>query len=410
MIERLSVKNFRMLAGNQVDLGRFAVLVGRNASGKSTLMAALRFVSHVLSDGVDKAVESALDGGGSSFDDLCFRAGQPIQIAVEMRLGDAYRFELEVGVLAGSAVPVVLRENLYRLPPRALLSGTRRQASLFGEVELDGVIHAKAKPGWRKIVSKSADGKDYFQDERTEWNTTLRFGANKSALGNLPEDPQRLPGGISVRNFLRDGVVLVELDSHMLRMPSRPLSTPHLRRDGANLAAAARALKQRDEVLFEQWVKHVGDAVGGLTAVSTWERPEDKHVVLQGHFDGSHSAPVPSWLLSDGTLRLMALSLLSYAEPEEQRGIVLVEEPENGLHPLAIQSVHQALSTMRTTQVFVATHSPVFLASTEMEQALVFRRAADGVAEVCRGDEVAALRNWKNDVRLANVFASGVLA
>ena len=169
-------------------------------------------------------------------------------------------------------------------------------------------------------------------------------------------------------------------------------------------------MASRDRVAFDQWVRHVGDAVEGLVEIDTWERPEDKHVVLRGTFRGAHPEPVPSWLLSDGTLRLLALSLLAYAEGEDQQALYLVEEPENGLHPLAIQSVFQALSSMRTTQVFVATHSPVFLASTDMSQALVFRRTAEGATHVQRGDEVAALRQWHSEVRLADAFATGVLS
>ncbi len=131
--------------------------------------------------------------------------------------------------------------------------------------------------------------------------------------------------------------------------------------------------------------------------------------MLRARFEGVHADPVPSWLLSDGTLRLLALSLLAFAETAGQRGLYLVEEPENGLHPLAIQSVFQALSQMRTTQVFVATHSPIFLAQMSLDQALVFRRANNGTAHISRGDEVAALARWRGQVDLPNLFATGVL-
>jgi predicted ATPase len=407
MIERFWAKNFRMLASNRVDLDSFAVLVGRNASGKSTLMAALRFVSHVLSDGVDRAVEAALDGGGSTFRDLCFRPDQPIAFALTLRLlGELYRYELEVGPTETSP-PVVLRENLFRIGD----GEAGPQPSLFGnEMDLDPVVHPSAPKGWRKIVGKTAEGRDYFRDEKTDWNNVFLFGPKRSALGNIPEDPNRFPGAIAARNLLREGVMMVELDSHKLRLPSPPRAPSRLLRDGSNLGTAARALQQRDAVAFRQWVRHVGHAIEGLEDVDTWERPEDKHVVLRGRFRGGHVEPVPSWLLSDGTLRLMALSLLSYAEIDGEQGVYLVEEPENGLHPLAIQSVFQSLSAMRSTQVFVATHSPVFLASTSMDQALVFRRTEIGTSSIQRGAEVAELRHWKGQVRLADVFASGVLS
>jgi predicted ATPase len=122
-----------------------------------------------------------------------------------------------------------------------------------------------------------------------------------------------------------------------------------------------------------------------------------------------HGGPVPSWLLSDGTLRLLALSLLSYAPGTP--GVALIEEPENGLHPLAMQAVYDALSQPPPGgQVLVATHSPVFLAHVALEQALVFRREPDGSALVRRGVEVPELKNWKSTATLADVFATGVLA
>jgi predicted ATPase len=409
MIERIWVKNFRMLAANRVDLGRFVVLVGRNASGKSTLMSALRFVSAVLSDGVEAAVDVALDGSGASFRDLCFHEDQPIAFALVVKLDErSYRYELEVGP-DGSGVPVVTRENLFLLPEDTEL--TPAQRSLFGDLEDDEVVHANAprESRWRKIVGKTAEGKDYFRDEKTDWNNQFRFGPTRSALGNIPEDTDRFPGAIAVRNLLRDGVSMVELDSHKLRMPSPPRSPTTLLSDGSNLAVAARALEQRDRVVFDQWVAHFADAVPGLTSIDTWERPEDKHVVLRARFQGTHVVPVPSWLLSDGTLRLLALALLAFAETERQRGVYLVDEPENGLHPLAIQSVFQALSQMSTTQVLVATHSPVFLAQSSIDQALVFNREPLGFSQVRRGAEVAELAGWKERVSLANLFATGVL-
>jgi predicted ATPase len=183
-----------------------------------------------------------------------------------------------------------------------------------------------------------------------------------------------------------------------------------LQADGSNLARAALALRQRDEVLFEQWVAHVRAAVQGLGGIRLWERPEDKKLVLLAEFVGTHAEPVPSWLLSDGTLRLLALTLLSYT-PAEPAGIALIEEPENGLHPLAMQAVYDALSQPpEGGQVMVATHSPVFLAQATLDQALVFRRLADGSALVRRGTEVPELRDWKAKATIADVFATGVLA
>lgn len=62
----------------------------------------------------------------------------------------------------------------------------------------------------------------------------------------------------------------------------------------------------------------------------------------------------------------MALTLLAYL-PNEM-GTYLIEEPENGVHPKAIEGVFQSLSSVYQGQVLIATHSPLLLGLTEPAQ------------------------------------------
>jgi len=116
---------------------------------------------------------------------------------------------------------------------------------------------------------------------------------------------------------------------------------------------------------------------------------------------------VPSWLVSDGTLRLLALTVLAYIEPGDAMN--LIEEPENGLHPQAVQTVFQSLSSTYQAQVLVATHSPVFLRLAKPEQVLCFSRTPSGATDLVAGSEHPKLRDWQGEVTLADFFAAGVL-
>jgi predicted ATPase len=71
------------------------------------------------------------------------------------------------------------------------------------------------------------------------------------------------------------------------------------------------------------------------------------------HYAGG--VEVPQWMVSDGTLRLLALTLLAYL-PGVQ-GVYLVEEPEVGVHPTAIETIIQSLSSVYEGQVLVTSHS-----------------------------------------------------
>lgn len=413
-LTRLDVRNFRMLQANSVALGRFHVLVGPNASGKTTLLDALQFVADVLRDGVAAAVRARTP----SFLELCFDPTRPISFAVEMTLSGTggrprrLRYELQVGLADGDGLRVEL-ENLFILPERAPdASGSAEQLSLFGERALEQpLIHRSAPKGWRKVVGKTAEGNDYFRDERTAWNNIFKFGTGRAALGSIPEDVERFPLSIAARNTLRDGVRTLALDAREMRASSPPGTASRMALDGSNLPFVARDLHRRDPFLFEQWTEHVGTAVQGLTQIEIHERPEDRHLVLRAHFEGMHGEPVPSWLLSDGTLRLMALTLLSYATPHQKNEIYLIEEPENGLHPLAIQAAHEALADpVKGTQILCATHSPVFLAQVSLDEVIVFKRTVEGCSLVRHGVEVPELSSRQGKRNVADLLVTGVLS
>jgi predicted ATPase len=412
MILALETVNFRMMRANRVSLGPFCVFVGPNASGKTTFLDALCLLSDVLKKGVRAAVAER----SPNFYDLCFDPRQPIGMAVDLGVqrseagtGDPVatpmRYEISLGFGRSDELRV-LQEHLFILPPNGGLPPPSR--SLFEQFT---VVHQSTPKGWKKVVGKTEKGQDFFRDEKTSWNNMFRFGEDKPALGSIPEDGERFPRSLAVRDLLRDGVRRLALEPRRLQASSPPGGVPVLGVDGSNLPYVVRDLARRDPVLFSQWTGQIAGAVKGLNKVDVWERAEDKHLVLRAWFEGSHSDPVPSWMLSDGTLRLMALTVLSYAAVQEREEVYLVEEPENGLHPLAVQTMFEALSSPGTRQQWLcASHSPIFLANVELDQTVVFGRHSGGWSIVRRGREIPALSNWTGRVRLDEWLALGVLS
>ena len=146
-------------------------------------------------------------------------------------------------------------------------------------------------------------------------------------------------------------------------------------------------------------------ALPDLKSIKTVERSEDRHRYLVLEFE--NGLQVPSWLVSDGTLRMLALTLLAYVP--DPAGIFLIEEPENGIHPRAVETVFQSLSSVYGAQVLLATHSPVVLSLAKPEQVLCFARTPDGATDMVRGSDHPRLREWKGETDLGTLFASGVL-
>lgn len=122
--------------------------------------------------------------------------------------------------------------------------------------------------------------------------------------------------------------------------------------------------------------------------------------------DYENGISVPSWMLSDGTLRLLALTILAYLP--DFNGVYLVEEPENGVHPAALQAIYDSLSSVYGGQVLITSHSPVLLGLAKPEQLLCFSKTPTGV-DIIRGSEHQALRDWQGEVSLGVLAASGIL-
>jgi energy-coupling factor transporter ATP-binding protein EcfA2 len=151
-------------------------------------------------------------------------------------------------------------------------------------------------------------------------------------------------------------------------------------RTGAEARGGSRscAADYRSE-RYADWIAHVQTALPQVTDIEVREREDDHHAYFVVSYKGDFKVPSPG--LSDGTLRILTLTLLPYLS--KQPAILVTEEPENGIHPRAIEAVLQSLSSMYDSQVWVSSHSPVVLA-----------RKAGPVAV-----RTAGQRRWRGDGR-----------
>lgn len=422
MIVEIEALSYRCLRYVRQPMAPFQVLIGPNASGKSTFLDVVAFLADVVRE--KEGVASAVADRAPDVRDLVWmRRGDAFELAVEAAIPDllrnrrngAYsrvRYEVRVGVHADSQEINLLSETLWLRPDLADNGEhTETQRTLFpmspSPRETIGISSGRKAPaGWRRVLNKVPDsGNDYFRSESSDWNNLFRLGPRRSALANLPEDEEKFPISIWFRRLLLEGVQRLALNSAALRRPSPPGSPRHFQPDGSNLPLVVNDLEERAPECLQEWIAHLRTALPDLEGVRTVERPEDRHRYLV--LDYSTGLHAPSWLVSDGTLRMLALTILAYIPRLE--GIYLIEEPENGIHPRAVETVLQSLSSVYSAQMLLATHSPVILSLTEPDQVLCFNRTEQGETDIVRGSAHPRLRQWRGETDLGTLFASGVL-
>ena len=124
-------------------------------------------------------------------------------------------------------------------------------------------------------------------------------------------------------------------------------------------------------------------------------RLEWRHRGSDAYFDASS--------LSDGTLRFIALATLLMQPASLRPSLILLDEPELGLHPYAITILASLVKQASVeTQVILATQSPILLDHFEPEDVLVADRA-DGATKITRL-ESDKLRSWLNDYSLGQLW------
>ena len=420
MISLIEALNYRSLRYVRQPLCPFQILIGPNGSGKTTFLDVPSFLAHLVEAGLEAAI------GGDDRLSIPLRAtdarqllwkqeGHLFELAVELPIPSdlprgngvnaqqVCRYELAIDADAIS----IAAENLFLIPQGE--ERPRKQLDLFPSPrKIPPTIlvkpNASLPKGWKKVIRRNHADKATFFAENSNWQNPFKILSGRSALASLPEDPERFPVACWFRSQLTEQMHRLVLSSEHMRLPSPPARQKGFRVDGSNLPWVVERLQQNPE-RFAQWLAHLQEALPEFHSFSTVLREEDRHRYLTAR--SIEEVALPSWVLSDGTLRMLALTLLAYVE--DLSGSYLIEEPENGIHPKAMESVFQSLSSVYDAQILCATHSPVLLSLAKPAQLLCFAKTEDGQTDVIQGDQHPVLRDWQRTIDLETLFASGVL-
>lgn len=359
-LRRVKVRNFKSIAGCDVELGALTILVGANGSGKSNFVDALNFVADSLLTSLDHALRTR---GGIK--DVRRRShGRPnhFSIRLEFLLGSDKHGHYAFTVGAKRDAGFEVRDEECRISDGAL-----------------DLAHFRIRKGRMESSSLSINP---------------AFTSDRLYLVKLSGEPEFRPlyDALSRMAFYRlapDSIRRIHpADDGLL-----------LAKDGANLASVFARLERTTR---ERVISYLAAIVPGIKSVSTKqlagnETLEFKQLVEEDHGPQTFLANC----MSDGTLR--ALGIIVALLKGRGRAdlpispVVAIEEPEIALHPAAAGVLFDVLQeASRDRQVLVTSHSPDLLDNSEIAaDNLLSVEIADGATVIAAVDEASrtALRD-----------------
>ncbi len=337
-LESIHIRGFRSLVDAELShLGSASVLIGANGSGKSNFVRFFEMLNWMLrSRRLGEFVERH---GGA--DDQLFggsRTTPAMQAEISLETGSGrndYSFTLA-----------------HAHPDRLMFT---REAFRFSR---------KDRPSEAPWVHLAGDGRREAQIVEAAQSPQLSEVNRKTAR--------------TITNLLRNCAAYQfhdTSDSSSLKMRWETEDNHTLRSNGGNLAAVLHRLEHEDHHRFELICRHIGRVLPVFDRFKV-ESSYGK-VRLRWKATGTDKT-FGAHLTSDGSLRFFALVTLLNLPREMLPNIVLLDEPELGLHPMAIALIGDMIKALAVdVQVIVATQSPLLVDVFDLEEIVVLE-AEDG--------------------------------
>jgi predicted ATPase len=405
MIQSIRLRNFKVVKDSGVlPIQPMTVFVGRNGTGKSSIVESLDWTGRAVDVGAEAATEPfrqmrdvLRDPDQTADGNLNESRSWSLSLVLDpldASLEGTLKYFISVGVDASGVLPQIMRESLrlrgedsgLRLIRTDRSTGTRQRRS-------------------RTSVKRSTEA---AEDERPfEWTSTLDPDRpTLSFMGSADELP-----GVALKSFL-ERMVFLRLSPKAIASfaPARqPRSARILDDEGLGLA---QMLGELDSDTLDILIEKLRFVIEGTSALDSHKPvgPADRRYFSFKESQGLDKPirSIPSWVLSEGTRRMTAiLACLLHPRPPS---LLCIEEVENGLDPWTLQYLlnELAAATQRNIQIILSSHSPYFLDRLPLDSVIYCERKGGSARFVPLGQHSELISIYQR-MGVGDLYAEGLL-
>ena len=402
MITELEIEGFKSFGSpaEKIELGPLNFIVGANATGKTNLLHALRFLQNAVNHDVPYAVSEL--GGSAEFSNKRLPQDQPVQLAIRVEK----EFKATLSESDGSQHredKVAIRSFEYKLGLDLGNSGPTpsiEEESLCADVVRDGEKSTAT-------LTRNSTEVVFFdptapKSEGLQRDTFLipELGSTRLALagvGFLSIPAAYLCSEIRGWHFHN-------INPDIARQPYKEQANAALGSEGQNLATILHGMSDEERSSIVHGLRSV---VPGLRNLKTIKSPIEAISTFQILEDKLKEAINPI-SVSDGTVRLLALLVLT-TWSARRSSLIAIEEPENGVHPHLAENIVDLLrSASEQTQLIVTTHEPDLLDHLEPSEVILCDKE-DGFTKLRKASSIADIEQFRQHFSLGELWEQGVV-
>jgi len=414
-ISKIRVTNFKSFKELEVELGKFDVLIGANASGKSNFIQIFKFLKDVISFDLDNAI--SIQGG--------------VKYLRNINIGPSEIFSIDVVSDQRFELPVIKKEesligtNIYRAVYGFAMKFKRGRPGF--EIIKDVLIHkckffmylkeqkkkVKKEEFKGEIIFSCVNGKvkidlnipaevpiregdiipPFFMEEKLSPNTLLLetplFIWYMSPLKMILED-------VSIYNF----------DPRKPKKASPITGKAELEADGSNLSIILKNIIKyptRKRKLFNL----VNDLLPFVDSLDV-KKLEDTSLLFKLRENYGKKQYLLAPFISDGTINITALIIALYFE---KKPLTIIEEPERNIHPYLISKVVNMMKdASQEKQIIVTTHNPEIVKHASLKNILLISRDKKGFSTISRPANKEAVKTFLvNEIGIEELYVKNLL-
>lgn len=424
-ITKIKILNFKSFKNLEVELSRFNILIGANASGKSNFLQVFKFLRDITQYGLENAI--SMQGGIEYLRNLNIGSSEDFSVKVVSDVSDSFTLSVSLPSAPKEGVGLEGLETTYKFALKFRERGARfeitedelsqrcnfynyirrRGKLLKGEALGQGEIILSRIKGRTKLVFNPPEGVKVDQNEIFEIYATSQYFKGKVLKPKtlLIEGSHLFFVGRTLHSSF-ENISIYDFDPKSPKKAQKITGRAELEEDGSNLAITLKNImrsgnsKRKLFNLLQEVLPFVND-------LST-ETFADKSLMFKLREEYSGRRFIPASLISDGTINLVALIIALYFE---DKLLKIIEEPERNVHPYLISKiVNMMQEASQKTQLISTTHNPEMIKHVDLNDILLVSRDKDGYSRISRPAEKEEIKAFlKKEMGIEELYVRNLL-